>query len=140
MATLDKKDQKLLYYLSLNSRLSHTQLSRKIQLSKNAVKYRIERLQKEGIITKFASVVNLGALNYTTITLLLKFNEDIYEKKEIIDFFKKHQYVDWAVSLSGQWDLFVELVAKDFISLYTVIGEIVTRFSSSLNTYRLFFS
>lgn len=140
MVLLDIKDKKLLYYLSINSRFSHTYLSRKIQLSKNAVTYRIERLQKKGIITKFASVVNLGSLNVTTITVLLKFNEDIYEKKEIIEFFKNHALADWVISLSGQWDLFVELVAKDFMSLYTMVDEIVARFSDSLNTYQLFFS
>ena len=50
MLKLDKKDKKLLYYLSKNARMSNTQLSNKIGLSKNSVKYRVERLLKEGII------------------------------------------------------------------------------------------
>jgi len=137
---LDKKDRKLLYYLSQNCRQSDTQLSRKIHLSKNGVKYRKERLVKEGIITKFASVVNLGSLNLTTITLLLKFNDDIYENKEIIEYFRNHKLADWVITLSGQWDLFVEFVAKDFMSLYKIVDEIIERFSESLNSYQLFFS
>ena len=137
---MDIKDKKILYYLSQDSRLSHTQLSKKVALSKNAVKYRIKRLQKEGIITKFAAVVNLGALNLTTVTLLLKFNEDIYEKPEIIDYFKNHEMADWVITLSGQWDIFVELVSKDFLHLDKIISEIIQHFSESLNTYQLFFS
>lgn len=140
MIKLDKKDRKLLYYLSTDCRLSNTQLSKKIGLSKNAVQYRIDRLRKEGVITKFACVVNLGTLNYFTITLLLKFNEDIYEKKEIIEYFRNHGLADWVVSLSGQYDLFVELVVKDLTHLDKTINEITTRFNSTLSNYKMFFS
>jgi DNA-binding Lrp family transcriptional regulator len=124
----------------LNSRTSQTQLSKKVGLSKNAVKYRIDRLRKEGVIINFASVVNLGTMDITTVTLLLKFNEDIYEKKEFIDYFKNHPFADWVVTLSGQWDMFVELASKDFNHLNKIISDIVGRFGKSLNTYQLFFS
>lgn len=140
MVKLDVKDKKLLYYLSQDCRQSDTQLSRKIQLSKNGVKYRKERLVKEGVITKFASVVNIGKLNLETIGLLLKFNEDIYEKKEIIEYFKNNNLVNWVVTLSGQWDLFVEVIIKDYRHSYKIINEIIERFSGVLNTYKTFFS
>jgi DNA-binding Lrp family transcriptional regulator len=138
MNSFDVKDRKLLYYLSRNARTSHSELSKLVGLSKNAVKYRIERLQKEGVITKFAAVVNLGALNVTTVALLLRFNEDIYEKKEIIEYFRNHPRADWVITLSGHWDLFVELIVSDFDSLHGMIDEITKRFSTSLNTYQMF--
>jgi len=140
MVQLDKKDRKLLYYLSLNARTSHTQLSRKIRLSKNAVKYRIERLKREGIIQQFACVVNLGAAGLETFTILLKFNEDIYENPEIINYFKNHPYANWVITLSGQWDLFVEIICKDFWHVHKLIEEIITRFGQVLNAYKTFFS
>ncbi|MFH1648975.1 MAG: Lrp/AsnC family transcriptional regulator [Candidatus Woesearchaeota archaeon] len=138
MHSFDVKDRKILYYLSKNSRMSHTELSRLVKLSKNAVKYRIERLQKEGVITKFAAVVNIGALGLTTVALLLRFNEDIYEHKEIIEYFRNHPMADWVISLSGHWDLFVELIVSDFDSLSAIIKDITTKFSTSLNTYQMF--
>jgi len=61
---LDKKDGKLLYFLSQNARLSQTQLAKKIGLSKNGVKYRVGRLLKEKIIKLLKSdghdVVDVG--------------------------------------------------------------------------------
>lgn len=140
MAELDIRDRKLLYYLSQNSRISHTKLSEKLGLSKNAVKYRIERLLKDGIIKNFACTVNIGSLKLHTYTLLLKFNEDIYENKEIIEYFKKHAYADWVISLSGQWDLFVEIVIKNFSHLAKMIDEMIEHFGETLNTYQLFSS
>ena len=66
---MDKKDRKLLYYLSLNSRESHTQLSKKIGLSKNSVKYRIERLQKEGVIKQFTIMPNFSKCKLDTFNM-----------------------------------------------------------------------
>jgi len=137
---LDVKDRKLLYYLNLNARMSYTQLAKNVGLSKNSIKYRIERLQKEGVIQYFSSVVNLSSINNTTFTLLLKFNEDIYDQKEIIGYLKNHPYTIWAATLSGQWDIFSEIVCVDISHLQEIVHEIIIHFGPLLNTYELYFS
>jgi DNA-binding Lrp family transcriptional regulator len=138
MIKLDIKDRKLVYYLSEDCRMSNTQLSKKIGLSKNAIQYRIERLKKEGILTQFACVVNLGKLNLTTADLLLKFNTDIYEQKEIIEYFRNYRFANWVTTLSGKWDILVEIVVKDIFHLQDCLTEIVGRFSKMLNRYELY--
>ncbi len=140
MLKLDVKDKKLLYYLSTDSRLSYTQLSKKISLSKNTVKYRIQRLKDKGIITKFASIINLGSINLTTVALLLRFNEDIYENPSIIEYFKNHNKVNWVASLSGQWDIFAEFIVPNITSIEEILDNIILRFGNLLNTYQIFFS
>jgi DNA-binding Lrp family transcriptional regulator len=140
MIELDVKDRKIIYHLSNNARISDTQLSKQVALSKNAVKYRIERLKKEGVIKHLAAVINIGALGLDTFTLLLKFNDDIYENKDILDYFRKHEYVDWLITLSGQWDLFVEMVTKDLNHFHELIKDMTQHFGELLNTYQVFFS
>ncbi len=140
MELLDVKDRKLLYYLSLDGRASQTKLSKQVGLSKNAIKYRIERLINKGIITKFASVINIGSLNLDTFTLLLKFNEDIYENKDIIEYFRNHEYADWVVTLSGEWDIFAEFIYQDLGHMDKIIHEIIQKFGSLLNTYQMYSS
>jgi len=140
MIKLDTKDRKILYYLSMDSRLSYTQLAKKVALSKNSIKYRIERLRKLNIISKYASVVNIGSLNLTTAAVLLKFNEDIYEKEEIINYFKQHGHADWIIVLSGQWDLFVEFIVDNLYAFEDLLKEIQSKFGNLLNTYQVFFS
>jgi DNA-binding Lrp family transcriptional regulator len=137
---IDKKDLRLIYHLSDNARQSQTQLAKKVGLSKNAIKYRIERLKKTGVIKNFSATVNLGSLGLTTYTMLLRFNEDIYKDKSIINFFKEHGFVDWSASLSGQWDLFVEFVSRDYVHFENTISEIISFFGDKLNSYRVFFS
>lgn len=140
MLKIDKKDKKLLYYLSLNARASHTSLSRKIALSKNAVKYRIERLQKMGVIEYFASVINIGALKLGTFTVLLKFNEDIYENEEIVNYFKNHPYANWVASLSGQWDIFAEFIMRDITHLRKIISDLTLFLGGKINKFQVFLS
>lgn len=137
---LDIKDRKLLYYLSEDSRASYTQLAKKIALSKNAVKYRITRLKNLGVITQFTSTINLGALRYYTFTVLLRFNEDIYKNKEIINYFKNHEFADWSITLSGHWDIFTEFACTDIYGMALIIDGILSNFGEKLNTYQVFLS
>ncbi|MFH1455459.1 MAG: Lrp/AsnC family transcriptional regulator [archaeon] len=139
MVDLDKKDRKLLYYLSLNSRESHTQLAKKIGLNKNSIKYRIDRLQKNGVIKQFTIIPNPVKCKLNTFNLLLKFNSDIYENKEIIDYFKKSGFSTLVVTLSGNWDLFVEIMLRDFTEMADWIDEIISHFGNLLNDYKVFF-
>ncbi|MBS3146692.1 Lrp/AsnC family transcriptional regulator, partial [Candidatus Woesearchaeota archaeon] len=47
---LDLKDKRLLYELDLDSRQSFNELGKKLSLSKSSVIYRINNMQKSGII------------------------------------------------------------------------------------------
>jgi len=137
---LDLKDKKLIYHLSLNSRQSNTQLAKKVHLSKNSIKYRIERLTKLGIIKQFSAVINLGSVKCDTFTMLLKFNEDIYKNPKILNFLKNYPYADWIAILSGDWDIFIEFAAKDLEHMKNIVSEIQKEFGKNLNSYQLFFS
>ncbi len=135
---IDLKDKKLLYHLSQSARTPHTQLAKKIGLSKNAVTYRIERLKKEGVIQYFTTALHLGNLGLDTFTLLLRFNTPLDDS--ILNFFKNHPYANWVVTLSGNWDVFAEFVYTGIMDHHRITNEIIKTFSEKLNTYTTFFS
>ncbi|HLC72764.1 MAG TPA: Lrp/AsnC family transcriptional regulator [Candidatus Nanoarchaeia archaeon] len=137
---LDIKDRKLLYYLSEDARSSYTALAKKLFLSKNAVKYRITRLQHKGVIKQFSSVLNFATLDKYTFTLLLKFNEDIYKRTDIITYFSKHPRVDWVIVLSGNWDIFAEFVCNNLFEISHTVDALLSTFHEVLNTYQVFLS
>lgn len=137
---LDLKDKKLLFALSTDARLSRSQLAKQLGLSKNAVAYRIERLQKEHIIERFLAIINIGALKLDTFCLLLKFNEDIYGNPDIFSYFEQHPFINWTIVLSGDWDFFIEFVYKEQRDLLVMIHELIQFFGNRLNVYRTYFS
>jgi DNA-binding Lrp family transcriptional regulator len=69
---LDEYDLKLINLLMENSRLSLSELSRLLSLSRQTVKARLERLEKEGIIEKYTVKVSpeLEKVGETVIVIL----------------------------------------------------------------------
>lgn len=137
MKKIDVKDRKLLYYLSEDSSLTNTQLAKKTGLGKNAVSYRIDRLVKEKIIKNFVCTINIPLLKLETFDIFLKFNEDIYEGKEILNYFKEHPFTNWVITLSGNWDIFAEFIFKDTAQMEELIRGIIEHFGETLNSYQI---
>lgn len=137
MNKLTVKEKKLLYYLSKNSRESQTKMAKEIGVNKGTVADTIKRFQKSGLIKKFTSIINVGAIEATSFTLLLKFNKNLQKNKDIIDYFVEHHFSIWVVTLSGNYDLFVEFVVKDIFSLERMMTEIRDHFQEDLNHYKL---
>jgi len=55
---LDVIDQEILKLLSENSRMSYVEIGKRVNLSRVAVKSRMETLEREGIIERFSIVIN----------------------------------------------------------------------------------
>ncbi|RMD45723.1 Lrp/AsnC family transcriptional regulator, partial [Candidatus Pacearchaeota archaeon] len=134
---IDKKDRRLLYELSEDARQSNTQLSKKVGLSKNAIKYRIERLIRMGVIKKFSVLVDIGALNMETYSLMIKLNSEIYSDSLILDYFRKHPFSDWVAVLSGEWDILVEFITFDLTHLQNSIQKIVCDMGEKIHSYEV---
>lgn len=47
---LDPLDERIIAELRLNARAAHAELATKVNLSRNAVRQRIERLERDGVI------------------------------------------------------------------------------------------
>ena len=47
MLNIDAKDMKILHELDLNARSSNSEIGRRVRLSKEVVKYRIDRMMAE---------------------------------------------------------------------------------------------
>ena len=113
MAKLDLKDRKILYELDINSRQSYHKIAKKVGLSKDSVIYRINKLQKQGIIKQFHTLIDVGKLGFISFRLYLKFQNTTPEKEnEIIEFFKNQKIVTWLVSIDGDYDLGMWILTK----------------------------
>jgi len=136
---LDVKDRRILYYLSIDSGISRSQLAKKVALSQSSVKYRIARFRQLGIIKRFACIINLGALNLTTFNLLIR-SKDMKSQDYLRKALISHKYATSVMVLSGKWDFFVELVAKDFIHFSEMIKSLITQYSEEIMGYSTFIS
>ena len=126
---LDLKDKKLLYELDLDSRQSFNKLAKKLKLSKNSVIYRINNLQKKGIIKQFHTVVDIGKLGYTSFRLNLKLQNTTPKKEqEIINFLKSKEIITWIVSSEGNYDIACLILVKTIKEMNNLWKELNNKY------------
>ncbi len=113
MVKIDLKDRKILYHLYDNSRQSLNNIGKKVGLSKELVRYRINRLQNEGVIQQYTTRINTAALGYGAIRFYYSLQFATPEiKKEIIDFFVQNKQTVGIFEFEGKYDLQVGIFSK----------------------------
>jgi DNA-binding Lrp family transcriptional regulator len=137
MVEIDKKDRKILYHLYNNSRQSLNSIGKKVGLSKELVRYRINRLHKEEVITKYTTGINTVALGFGAIRFYYTFQFASPEiKQEIIDFFIQNMQTTDIVEFEGAFDLQVGIFTKipDFsLKLVSFYDEIQKKYRDYLD-------
>jgi len=135
MINLDKKDWRVLYHLTENARQSHSQIARKVGLSKNAVTYRIERLKKQGVISKFFTIIEHELIGYGFYEVLMKFNYKKEDEKKVVSYLQKHPNVMVVDQVSGNWDFVVEYGTKTVGKFYECLNDLKDKMSKYLDTF-----
>ena len=135
---LNKIDLKTLWNLDYNARISLSELSKKVGISKQNMNYRLKKLISEGVLIGFMSVIDTHHLGYLTYRVYFRYKNVNEEKeKEIIDYLKKHHYVLWLVSTSGSWDLEVVFTARNFIHFNNILKEVKEEFGKFFSKYNI---
>jgi Lrp/AsnC family transcriptional regulator for asnA, asnC and gidA len=120
MLKLSLKDKKILYELDTNSRQSLQQIAKKIHLHKNVVRYKINRLEKLGIIKNYYTVIDTYKLAYNVIKLYTKYqNINSKIKKEIENYFTNSKMTWLVASIEGNFDLAVIFWVKNNNEFYS---------------------
>ena len=127
---LDVRDRNILSILSDNCRTPITHIAKAVRLSRDAVAYRIKRLEKKGIIKAFIPLLNLKALGFNKYhTFLLLDEKKKNRQKELIDFLKRHPSTRSVIEYSSRWDLELVSVARNVQEFDRMINEIMSQFS-----------
>jgi Lrp/AsnC family leucine-responsive transcriptional regulator len=133
MYALKPKDMEILSLLDQNSRMSVTELAKRLKLSKDGVSYRIKKLEAEKVITRYFADVDVSKLGLTINKFALKFqNVDKDKEDEIFGYLKKHPKIGWVVFCSGAWDCVFVAYVKDDYEIQRMINEIVERYGKHI--------
>ncbi len=126
---LDLKDRKILYELSLNARLPLSVIAKKVGLSKQVVKYRLNSLEKRGVICGYYAILDVTKFGFLYHRAFFKYSR-ILEKDEndILEFGRSHPNVGWIAILDGDWDLALNFLVSDVVDFERVLGDIGARY------------
>lgn len=130
-ASLDLKDRKILYELDNNARQSSSEIGKKTGLSKQVVAYRINKLIQSGVIQKLYAVYDTSKLGFTTCKVFLRLqNANVEKQREITEYIKNSQNVQFFIATDGMFGLVFNLLAGTASELYELIKELENRYGS----------
>jgi len=122
---LDDMDKSILEELEFNSRQSNAKIAKKLGTNKAFVKYRIDRLQKNGIITDFSYTANQVILGKLSFCVLMQFKDISYpEEEKLISEIRKVKNVQWIHSVTGEWDVIISIIEKNIFSFMEALNKI----------------
>lgn len=126
---LDKKDREILFALDLNARIPLKKLAKKVRLSAQTTKYRIERLENNGVIKSYVTLFDAAKLGYEYFRLYIRF-EGFSQKDEkaFFAYLNRHQNVVWFVNTIGKYDAEVLFAARNFIHFNQILRKIDEEF------------
>ncbi|MTH54258.1 AsnC family transcriptional regulator [Bacillus mangrovi] len=134
---MDALDQKIIYQLQMDARISMTELGQRINLSVPAVKERIRKLEDKGVITGYRAIINPEKIQ-KHVTAFVLF--DSRRCKAFREFCSGYPEVIECHRLAGQYSYLVKVVTEsvhnleDFIDAAMEYGQPSTliNLSSSL--------
>ncbi|NQV09371.1 Lrp/AsnC family transcriptional regulator [Candidatus Woesearchaeota archaeon] len=127
---LDKKDKEILFYLDLDARSPLSHIAKKTRLSKQVVKYRIERLVEKGVIEKFLLFINGTKLGYIAYKFYIQLQNIVEEKlNEIVEELKNHPLIVWVATCEGNYDLAIAPIARNNVHAFSILNELLVKYN-----------
>jgi Lrp/AsnC family transcriptional regulator for asnA, asnC and gidA len=120
---IDELDLKIISHLQENGRIPVAELAKKLNQPENTVRYRIERLLKNGVIRRFTALVDPRALGLN-VSAAVMFRVDPKRLDQLLEKLTSMKDVTNIYQLSGEWDLIAVVFAKDIQDLHERIEEL----------------
>lgn len=114
---MDKYDRKIISILTQNSKETYRNIAKSVKLSKDTVKYRVEKLIKTGVIVRFNTNVDLSQFKLEKYDIYFRFVND-KDMQRAISLLSKSKKVTWLGKCFGTYDLRTTYVAQNHDELY----------------------
>lgn len=104
---IDKIDKKILHFLLENCRYPNSYIAKCLKISEQLVKYRIDRLEKSGVIATYGTntMMNaIGIFRYMNVFLKIKKTRE-NEIKDIVRYLKSSSIIPIVFVCEGIWNL-----------------------------------
>lgn len=136
----DQYDKKILKELDENARKSLAEMSKKVGLSRDAIRNRIKKMVDNKVITAFKPIYNspnmgFPIINYVCISL---YNPSEEEEKKFVKFLKSNRNVTYIASLIGKWDYILDIMAESQGHFDRIMKEIRHHFPNLIKDYEIY--
>lgn len=133
----DKKDKKILNLLQEDGRMLLTEISKKVRLSIDAAHKRIKKMKKQEVFEATALIDprKIGYPLVMDIKIKLK-NIDEKTYNDLIKYLIENPFVTNVFSASGDYDLTITIISKDYEGLNNTSLRIRKKFNKIISDWK----
>ncbi len=131
-------DLRILAELERDARQPLSQLARKLKISQQLLNYRLQSLQRKGILFGFYTMINFTMFGYSRYRMMVRLND--FSPKNIhnfISYLMEHPNVQWLVECGGKWDFIINFMAKNIIQMDFFLRELKKKFPDQIQNYEI---
>ncbi len=133
---LDNSDIKILRLISMNARMTVSEIMEKSGLTRDVINYRIKKLRKDDIISQYRVLIDLDVIGYKLYKIILRLRSLTPEKeKKLISYITLHPKGTQYLKLVGSWDAELEFEVQNEEELHSILLDIRNNFSDIIRDY-----
>lgn len=128
MLKLTLADKKILSMIEYAPRITYKELATACHLSKDTIKYRIERLEREKIILQYTCYIDYKKLGNQSYKLYLKLRGDITQKTALKEYLRQQKNVFSIFEIVRDSSLGIAIFAKTHQEFNNIENKILEQF------------
>ena len=124
MSKTDKTDIKIVELLMQDGRMPAAEIARKIGgFTERVVRYRIDRMVQEGLIT-ISAIVHPNSIGYTVAADVL-LEVETGRIQEVAQELAGFDFISYVACSIGETDVSVQVLAKDTVEVYHLVTDVI---------------
>jgi DNA-binding Lrp family transcriptional regulator len=133
---LEEEDEEILRVLSTEARINIVDLAEKTKLTRDIINYRLKKLTKLGLISRYRCYLNLNNIGVNHYKIILR-TKNLDEKTEqrLKNYIASHKKATQFLKLIGSWDIELEFETESENELYAILNEIRKEFSEVIRDF-----
>ncbi|HSW74611.1 MAG TPA: Lrp/AsnC family transcriptional regulator [Candidatus Saccharimonadales bacterium] len=136
---LDQLDRKILQILETDARQSKIKIAEQLGVSKTQVTYRVNRLEKNGIIKGYKYISNQAVLGLLSFGLLIRFQSLFLEEQtQILNRMQMSKKFNWVAATNGHWDAIAVAIDNDVHSFNRRLDGFFARYGTHIKEYNFY--
>ena len=122
---LDKIDHKILQHLLSDGRASFSTIAKDVKLTDVAIKKRVDRLFRKGVLNSITADINLKVLGYEN-PIYLQMRTELSKNKDIVKRLREFDHFVEIYSVLGEYNLLGKIVVPNMDSVDKFIERLGT--------------
>lgn len=131
---LDLLDRKILYLLSLNARYAESSIGKALKTSKEVVHYRVKRMQQEGVLHGFMTLLDHQKLGYIVHDISVSLHP-FSDFEKVLQTLLSHPSVTHIKQCSAPFDLQFRIMTKSMAEFVSIVEVLLNQYSMYVKDY-----